>query len=76
MSDKSHVHVHRPATVAQYSRIQESAIEYLRAYQPVDTLPDFARKNGYSPRQVQRALSYFKTSWRALKKSNGRQLHG
>lgn len=61
-------HEHRQGTVKSYQEILGSVREFAqRNFSRTDvTLDDYALVSGYSRRQVQRALSWFGTSWRAV----------
>lgn len=55
------------ATVKEYVRVVEDVKAYLEMYYDTDIkLDEFCVVMDYSPRTVQRALKYHRTSWRYL----------
>jgi AraC-like DNA-binding protein len=65
--DHSH-HMHSNGTLESYKRMLDLAHEYIvqNYYEDNISIKDFCIKNNVAPRSVQRALSWFSTSWREM----------
>lgn len=59
---------HRSRTIESYNEIYEKVKVYIAAHlsNPRLSIDDFALENHYTVRTVQRAISYYGTSWRDI----------